>query len=246
MTDRIYAIGDIHGQRAKLAGAHARIAGDRRRCGDTTAPVVHVGDLVDRGPDSRGVIAFLADGTEAGAPWITLRGNHDQLFEAFLAGPDAPGVAPDRARAWLQRSMGGRETLASYGVDADGPLADIRAAARAAIPPGHRAFLAGLRPYHVAARCLFVHAGIRPGIALEDQSEDDLYWIRDDFYAETGAFPWLVVHGHTPVETVRHFGNRVDIDTGAAWDGPLSAVVIEDGEVSLLDEDGRVPVPPAP
>ena len=238
---RFYAIGDIHGQREKLAAAHARIAADRRATGDDAAQVVHVGDLVDRGPDSRGVIQDLIDGQVAGAPWIVLRGNHDRMFQDFLADRDRRQMG-----AWLHTGLGGAATLASYGVDA-GPsrrIGTVRDDALATVPETHRAFLDGLSNWHEAAGLLFVHAGIRPGLPLARQSEEDLLWIRDGFLWHRDPHPWLVVHGHTPVAAVSHMGNRLNIDTGAGFGGPLAAVVIEDGQVFELTERGRRPVAP--
>lgn len=239
---RLYAIGDIHGQLAKLRAAHARIAADRARTGDMAAPVVHLGDLVDRGPDSRGVIAHLAQGIAAGHPWVALCGNHDLMFRDILAGD-----ARTRPDHWLQERIGGRETLQSYGIaleDHSGPQAALDAA-RVAVPAAHRAFLDGLRLWHEGPGVLCVHAGIRPGVALAAQDIEDLCWIREEFHRETAPHPWLVVHGHTPVAQATHYGNRVNIDTGAGFGRALSAAVIEDGAaVWLLAETGRVPLIP--
>lgn len=238
--NRLYVIGDIHGQRAMLEAAHARIAADRARIGDGAAPVVHLGDLVDRGPDSRGVIGMLLRGIAAGEPWVVLRGNHDILFADAL---DPESNAP-HLEAWLRPNMGGRETLASYGVfpESRQDREALRAVARAVVPAAHRDFLGRLPLWHEAGEVLCVHAGIRPGLPLERQHVEDLCWIRDEFFAETGPHPWLVVHGHTPVAEVTHFGNRVAVDTGAGFGRALSAVVIEDGAVSLLTDTGRASI----
>jgi len=223
-----------------LEAAHARVAADRARTGDEAAPVVHLGDLVDRGPDSRGVIGMLLRGIAEGEPWVVLRGNHDILFAEAL---DPESNAP-HFEAWLRPNMGGTETLASYGVGVE-PGQDreaLRARARSAVPAEHREFLGLLPLWHEAGRVLCVHAGIRPGLPLERQHIEDLCWIRDEFFAETAPHPWLVVHGHTPVPEVTHFGNRVAVDTGAGFGRALSAVVIEDGAVSLLTDEGRAPI----
>jgi len=239
---RSYALGDVHGQLARLTRAHELIAADRARVGDAGAPVVHVGDYVDRGPDSRGVLDHLADGLAAGEPWVLLSGNHDAMMRDFLdqSVPDA------RVAAWLTGNMGGRETLASYGI-APRPLATTagtRARARDAIPPEHRALLHALRPSFRRGDVFFCHAGIRPGVALDAQTEEDLLWIRGEFLNDTRDHGALIVHGHTPVERVEHCGNRVALDTGAGYGGPVSAVVIEGREVFLLTPDGREPVTP--
>ncbi|MBL3560360.1 metallophosphoesterase [Rhodovulum sulfidophilum] len=240
-----YAIGDIHGQRARLEAAHALIAEDRRRVGDTGAPVVHIGDYVDRGPDSRGVLDLLIEGRAAGRPWICLLGNHDRWMQHFLR----PGCEPEPARPdmlWLEDAVGGRATLASYGVDADPhrALGAIHAEARAAVPSAHLDFLAELLPSFRHGEAFFCHAGIRPGVPLEAQSVTDLIWIRGEFHRDTREHGALIVHGHTPVDRVTHFGNRVNLDTGAGYGRPLSVVAIEGRKVYLLTPGGRVPVPP--
>lgn len=243
---RSYAIGDIHGHLDQLRAAHARIEADRAACGDRAAPVIHVGDLVDRGPDSAGVVGFLAEGLAAGRPWIILRGNHDRMMSHFL---DDPAFRDPGLRAeldWFDPRIGGAETLASYGVMGAGarPLAEIHQEARRSVPRAHRAMLSGASLWHLRGEVLFVHAGIRPGIDLRDQSEDDLVWIRAPFLDDPRDHGALVVHGHTPVERATHFGNRVAIDSGVAFGGPLTAVVIEGRDVFELTETGRIPLRP--
>jgi serine/threonine protein phosphatase 1 len=243
---RSYAIGDVHGQLAKLRAAHGLIAVDRARTGDAAAPVVHLGDLVDRGPDCRGVIELLIDGIAAGAPWIVLKGNHDRMFAGFLDDPERrdPGLRP--IYSWLHPALGGAATLASYGVAnaADRPLASVHAEAAAAVPAAHRDFLAGLPLWHRSGEMLFVHAGIRPGVALEAQDETDLVWIREPFLSDPRDHGALVVHGHTTVDDPEHRGNRVCIDTGAGYGGPVTAIVTEGRDICVLTEAGRVPLLP--
>ena len=137
---RSYAIGDVHGQLEKLRAAHALIAADRAACGDATAPVVHLGDLVDRGPDSRGVLDFVIAGVAAGQPWLVLRGNHDRMFALFLDDPQAQDPRLRAELSWLHPRIGGAATLASYGVanPGDRPLAPVHAEAVAAVPPTWR------------------------------------------------------------------------------------------------------------
>jgi serine/threonine protein phosphatase 1 len=203
---------------------------------------VHLGDLVDRGPESREVVEYLRRGPVAGGPWITLKGNHDFLFWLFLENPLGrdPGLRADLD--WLDRRLGGVETLASYGVAEAGtrPLAEVHAEAVARVPRAHRDFIAGLPLILRRGGVALVHAGVRPGVALDAQADTDLMWIRGPFHAHKGDFGALVVYGHTPVEVVTHFGNRVAVDTGAAYGGPVSAVVIEDRVVAVLTEDGRM------
>ncbi|MCB1388171.1 MAG: serine/threonine protein phosphatase [Rhodobacteraceae bacterium] len=238
MTLRTYAIGDIHGQLDLLHAAHARIAADRARVGDAEAPVVHVGDLVDRGPDSRAVVDLLLKGQLAGHNWVVLKGNHDRMFSLYLEGRRDPVLRSDLD--YLNPRIGGQATLASYGI-AEGAAP---AQARAAVPAGHRAFLDGLPSYHRRGEVLFVHAGIRPGLSLEAQTEDDMAWIRAPFLDFAAPHPWLVVHGHTHRPAPENLGNRVNIDSGAAYGGPLTAVVIEGRSVFVLTETGREPLPP--
>ncbi len=235
----LYAIGDIHGHLGLLRAAHDLIADDMASHG--RGQVIHVGDLVDRGPGSRGVIDFLIDGIKGGADWVVLKGNHDRMFTRFLRDPwePEPGLRPELS--WLHPRLGGSDTLRSYDVAnaGDRPVAKVHAEAVAAVPDGHVAFLDGLPTLHHAGDCAFVHAGIRPGVALDDQKETDLVWIRDPFLMETAGFGPLIVHGHTAIDEATHYGNRLNLDSGAAYGGPLSAVVIEGREAALLTPAGR-------
>jgi len=243
---RTYAIGDIHGQIELLSEAHDRIARDRRLTGDPDAPVVHVGDLVDRGPDSRGVVEYLRSGIEDGQPWVVLKGNHDRMFAGYLSAIDwhDPGLRLDLS--YLNPRIGGAATLASYGVRAaaDRPLAPVWAEAVAAVPALHRSFLEGLPTSFHRGEVLFVHAGIRPGVDLAEQTETDLVWIRKDFLEDPRDHGALVVHGHTALDAPRHYGNRVNIDSGAAYGGLLTAIVLEGRDVWVLGDAGRVPLLP--
>ncbi|NKX46368.1 metallophosphoesterase [Roseicyclus persicicus] len=233
----LYAIGDIHGHLDLLRAAHDRVAADRARMGTGAAPLVHVGDLVDRGPDSAGVVGWLAGRAAEDARVVVLKGNHDALFEAVLAGD--PELPLDR---YLGAGIGGAATLRSYGVDPGLPAPRLRAALRAAVPAAHRAFLSRLPLMHRAGGCAFVHAGIRPGLPLDAQAAEDLLWIRAPFLSDRRDHGALIVHGHTPVPEVELHPNRLAIDTGAAFGGPLSAVAIEGRAVALLTPTGRVPV----
>ncbi len=243
---RSYAIGDIHGHIDLLRAAHALIAADRKDQRDTEAPIVHLGDLVDRGPASAEVVEYLRRGPTDGSRWITLRGNHDAMFARFLADPLGrdPGLRADLT--YLDRRIGGVSTLASYGIEnaAERPLADVHADALARVPVTHAPWLATLPLTFAHGTSLFVHAGLRPGVRLADQTETDLMWIRAPFHDHPGDHGALVVHGHTPVEQPTHYGNRLNLDTGAAYGGPLAAVVIDGDDVFHLTADGRVPVRP--
>ena len=240
MTDPIYAIPDIHGQAAQLDAALARVARD----GGADAPIVFLGDLVDRGPDSRAVIDRLMRGQAEGRPWTVLRGNHDQMFLDFL---DHGMLYPPQVASglsWPHPRLGGDATLASYGVTAPGPAPEP-AEARAAVPQAHRDWLANLPYWLEAGPLLFVHAGIRPGVALDRQDPDDLMWIRAGFLDHPDPHPWLVVHGHTVLDRPTHFGNRIGLDAGAGHGRTLWPAVFEGRDCWLLGDTGRDPLTPA-
>jgi len=242
----IYAIGDIHGHLAELERVHRLIAADRARVGDTRAEVIHLGDLCDRGPDTRGVIEFLIEGQKRAEPWITLKGNHDRLMQYFLG--KEPRLDPYMlvGWTWFTEGVGGVETLASYGIEIGRKerLFQLHARARAAVPKAHRAFLKALPASYETADHIFAHAGIRPGVPMARQTENDLLWIRREFNDDPRDHGKLVVHGHTPVKAVTHYGNRLNIDTGAGYGRPVSAVVIEGRKVWKLTDEGRVRVKP--
>lgn len=235
----LYAIGDIHGHLGLLQTAHDLIADDIARNGP--GQIIHVGDLVDRGPDSRGVIDYLSAGMKRGEDWIVLKGNHDRMFTRFLRDPLEPEPGLRSEFSWLHPRLGGATTLTSYGVRsaADRPVAKVHADAVLAVPPEHTAFLTNLPTLHQAGEVAFVHAGIRPGVPLQDQTETDLIWIRDPFLIEIASHGPLIVHGHTAIDAATHYGNRLNLDSGAAYGGPLSAVVIEGREAFLLTPQGR-------
>jgi len=237
MGDPIYVIADIHGQLDALERALSRIDAD----GGTGAEVVFLGDLVDRGPDSRGVIAHLMAGLAQGRNWHVLKGNHDRMFARFVRIGDQHDARILSGIGWLHPRLGGLATLESYGVtDAAGISVEMAgASARNAVPEAHLAFIDAMPLYLERGPLLFVHAGILPGIPLGAQTEDDLVWIRDPFLNDTRAHPWLVVHGHTALEQPHHFGNRVDLDGGAGYGRPLFPAVFEGNDCWLLTDDGR-------
>lgn len=243
---RAYAIGDIHGHLSKLERAHVLIEADRAECDDDNAPVVHIGDLTDRGPNSKGVLDFLIKGQAEGEPWVVLKGNHDRMMAWFLEEVPRRDHCMKPEFEWTHSRIGGSETLASYGVNiAAGRSIDaLHADALNKVPLAHKTFLAGLPTSYQTGALFFCHAGIRPGIGLAYQAEDDLCWIRDEFYASNADHGALIIHGHTPIEKVAHYGNRVNTDTGAGYDKDLSAIVIEGTDVWLLTENGRVAVKP--
>lgn len=239
MTDPIYAIPDIHGQDALLEEALARIERD----GGPDARILFLGDLVDRGPDSRAVIDRILKGRAEGRPWTVLRGNHDQMFLDFLDTGSLQFNQIKSGLSWLDRRLGGAATLASYGVTEKNDTAAWKAA-QGAVPRAHRDFIAALPLWHEASDLLFVHAGIRPGVPLGDQTPDDLMWIREGFLEYRKPHPWLVVHGHTALDWPQYFGNRVDLDAGAGYGRPLWPAVFEGTNGWLLTESGRIALCP--
>lgn len=241
MPRPLYAIGDVHGHLNKLEAAIADIDRD----GGTEAQVIFLGDLVDRGPDSKGVIDFVMQGLAQRRNWTVLTGNHDRMFRYFMEPSPRVDMRLRPDLYWLHERLGGMDTLASYGVDLgpDARLHEIHKAAQAVVPDTHVRFLTGLPYYSHHEDLLFVHAGVRPEVSLEDQVLDDLVWIREDFLTYHKPHPWLVVHGHTPVERATHFGNHVNLDSGAGFGRALSVGVFEGGRVWTLDARGRQRMP---
>ncbi len=227
---RIYAIGDIHGRVDLLRILHHLIAEDGRgKAGKRL--VVYLGDLVDRGLDSRGVIDFLLDDHPADLPFVVLRGNHEEMMLRFL---DDVSVAP----GWLE--YGGAATLLSYGVSMSGPVSDERMLIDLQrrfvenVPPRHVAFMRDARFYYVAGDYLFVHAGIRPGEPLDAQQPEDLMWIRAEFLRSNADHGYIVVHGHSITRKAEFRSNRIGIDTGAYATGILTCLVLEGDKRRLL------------
>ncbi|MDE2581436.1 MAG: serine/threonine protein phosphatase [Rhodospirillales bacterium] len=221
---RIYAVGDVHGCAGQLARLHAAIAEDLGRRPVAAPLVLHIGDYVDRGPDSAGVLACLLAGPDLpdGVDVVNLMGNHERTMLDALEGDRAAGTD------WL--FQGGRPTLESYGLDPDG----AREGWMAGLPAGHAAFLRGLALRHAEGGYLFVHAGIRPGVTLADQAPEDLLRIRQPFLYTEQDLGAVVVHGHTPVKAPVVRANRIAIDTGAVFGGRLTAAVLEGETVGFL------------
>jgi serine/threonine protein phosphatase 1 len=216
----VYAVGDIHGRHDLLGDLQRRIAEDAAGRDARRRVVIYLGDFIDRGPDSRAVIETLATAPLPGFESVHLRGNHETLMLEFL---DDVDIAP----LWF--ANGGDNTLESYGVAVgqNAPVEDLQAAFRAALPPAHKAFLDGLALSHVEGGYAFVHAGIRPGIPLAKQEEEDLIWIRDEFLNAKTDHGHVVVHGHSIAWTPEVRSNRIAIDTGAFMSGTLTAVVLD-------------------
>lgn len=221
---RLYAIGDIHGRADLLGDLHRQIVDDARPAGRRRDVIVYLGDYVDRGGQSFEVVESLIEGPPAGFEAVTLRGNHEVFLTRFLE--DGSLAIP-----WMIN--GGVETLESYGVDAYelfrwGRNQDrIRERFRRTIPQSHLDFFNRLETFHVAGDYLFVHAGIKPGVALDDQQDQDLMWIRNEFLDHPGAFPKMVVHGHSIHDSPDVRANRIGIDTGAYQSDRLTCLVVE-------------------
>lgn len=227
---RLYAIGDVHGRRDLLDDLLDRIAQDLAEHRTDQVALAFLGDLIDRGPDSAGVIEDLRTLTDFPGRCAFLMGNHEEILLRVLNGE--PGVGHD----WL--GFGGDVCAESYGVDAAALKAmdevQIAATLRAAIPPAHVAFIKGFNDSISFGDYLLVHAGIRPGVAIEDQEPRDLRWIRDPFLSDAHDHGCMVIHGHTITDGVDQRTNRIGIDTGAYRTGVLTAVVIEEDELRFL------------
>lgn len=243
----VYAIGDVHGERARLdlllSQIMQRAEYEHQETGQQ-AEIIFLGDYVDRGPDSRGVLDRLChlQRQAKGHPWLSvhfLRGNHEMALLEFLQ--TSPALPP---ADWLR--FGGVETLVSYGVAAIGSFerGDRRQQWRndfdLALPADHLAFLRSLRPYREVGDYFFVHAGVAPKVPLDQQSEQDLLWIREPFLSSSHWHGRRIVHGHTIVEEPEFLDNRIAIDTGAYDTGCLTALVLSEYDVSLIQTERRL------
>jgi serine/threonine protein phosphatase 1 len=229
---RVYAIGDIHGRADLLTELLAVIRADVDGRHAALNRLVYLGDYVDRGPDSAGVIDLVLDGVPSGFSVVTLMGNHEEMMQRFIGGEIALG------HTWMIN--GGDATLASYGIDPpgwlDGSAAYRRAGTElaASLPQRHRDFLGRLGLTHEFGDYFFVHAGVRPGVPLARQLQDDLLWIRDEFLDSEDDFGKRIVHGHSIAPKPMVERNRIGIDTGAYASGTLTALVLEGDECRLL------------
>mgnify|MGYP005831005155 CR=1 FL=1 len=202
---KIYAIGDVHGMLFKLERLLDRIPFRRDRdC------LVFLGDYVDRGPDSRGVIDRVLQLMSHGARVVCLRGNHELMMENYLQDQDVEFFLVN----------GGAATVHSYSVGNEG--------GRCMIPEAHKNFLHGLKKFYETDDYLFVHAGFRPGIAVFDQSDDDVYWIRSEFIGSDYDFGKKVIFGHTPFMKPFVDRRKIGIDTGAVYGNKLTCVCLPD------------------
>jgi serine/threonine protein phosphatase 1 len=218
----VYAVGDIHGSYYKLTRLLKHC---NSHCGRRDARFVFVGDYIDRGQHSREVVELLIELQKAKPGQICcLRGNHEDMLISVLQ---------DGNKAlWI--CNGGDMTLRSYGV-----------ASADAIPDEHLVWFDSLPLSESDDKRFFVHAGIRPGIPLDQQHEDDLLWIREPFLSDPHDHGLYIVHGHTPRENgePEYLPNRLNLDTGAVFGGPLTAAVFDDsavGPIAFITDDGTV------
>jgi serine/threonine protein phosphatase 1 len=225
---RVYAIGDVHGRADLLHETFRKIDSHRDAYPIGNAVEITLGDYIDRGPSSFDVIELLLTRVRSGT--ICLKGNHEAFLLEFLKDPTVLNV-------W--QHCGGLETLRSYGLES--PLdpsskdqEDLAAALADRLPAQHHNFLTALPLSLAVGDYFFVHAGVRPGIALSKQRAKDLLWIREEFLGYEGNFGKVVVHGHTPVSEPEIRNNRINIDTGAFASGNLTCAVFEEDQILFL------------
>jgi len=231
---RVYAVGDIHGCLDQVLALEDVILWDAKASSESRRTIVYLGDYVDRGPDGAGVIEHLIRPLD-GFGRVFLRGNHEDFLLRFIAGDD-DGLR--RGDLWMMN--GGDATLRSYGVDAPPyaadplTLRDLRDRFEAALPAAHRAFLEATVLSHRIGGYFFAHAGVRPDRALDDQDAQDLMWIREPFLWSQEDLGAVVVHGHSPVSRPEMRPNRICVDTGAVFNGRLTALVLSGTQTSFL------------
>jgi serine/threonine protein phosphatase 1 len=229
----IYAIGDVHGRLDLLEDLLARLREDAaQHPSDSARSLIFLGDYVDRGPESRGVVDAVMSDLLPGFTTVRLMGNHEEAMLSFLDG-ESDGLD------WL--SFGGLETLLSYGVplrslpNSGEAVRALQAALIEAVPERHVAFFRSCLLHYSVGDYVFVHAGVRPGITLEKQTQTDLLWIRDDFLRVRAPLPGrVVVHGHTICDLPQNRSQRINIDTGAFVSGRLTCLVLRGNERRFL------------
>ena len=230
-TQRIYAVGDLHGHLDLLVAMLDAVRADIRQHPDLPCTLIFLGDYIDRGPSSREILELLSAGVSISrCTTVFLRGNHEQWLEDFING--APVLSE-----WAPK--GGLMTLQSYGLSRgsilrgcfDGSLeTEIREQFLSVLPAAHRRFIVDLRSSYSTNQYFFAHAGVDPDRPLEDQRIEDLTWIRDKFLRSKKDFGKVVVHGHTPTEVIEDLPNRINVDTGVDMYGRLSCAILEAGQ----------------
>lgn len=232
--EAVYAVGDVHGRLDLLKILVERIRSDRETLPPgTRAQLIFLGDYIDRGPESAGVVELVVQLRNESFPGAvrTLKGNHEDALLTFLG--DAR-MGP----AWSQ--YGGAETVRSYGVRAPLQQEDVagwepvRLALQEAMPESHLDFYRSLEPYVVLGDYCFVHAGLRPGTPIADQAEQDLLSIRTEFLNHRRPFEKKVIYGHTPTKEPVVEPHRIGIDTGAFATGVLTALKLWDSAFEMI------------
>ena len=227
---RVYAIGDIHGRLDLLDMLLPRIEADHASRPPAERHIIFLGDLVDRGPDSAGVIERVRALCAADPNVHCLMGNHEEIMLRSLEGED-------KALRLFCR-VGGRETMISYGVTPEEyerlDYAEVTERLNAVVPASHRDFLAALKEIMVLGDYVFVHAGVRPGVAIADQKLAETRWIRDAFLEHRGVLEKVVVHGHTVADEAELLPHRIGIDTGAYQTDRLTALMLEGSQQEIF------------
>ena len=231
---RVYAIGDIHGRMDLLGEMHTLMSKDLQERPVPRSIEIYLGDYVDRGPEPGKVLDTLSKDDPICSERICLKGNHEDTLLRFLDGDDVFG-------GW--KRFGGLETLQAYGIEKLPSVSDDDAAAYRdqmldVFPDDQRDFITNLPLSTSEGDYFFVHAGVRPGVALDRQEKRDLLWIREEFLLSTADFGKVVVHGHTPVEQPEIRPNRINIDTAAFATGKLTCLVLEGGDRRILSTGG--------
>lgn len=233
---RIYAVGDVHGYLDLLQLLHTKISTDLQKHPVDEHRIIFLGDYIDRGPDSAGCVEYLINLLALDKNVICLKGNHEDKLEKFLVDPISV------ADSFF--TYGGADCAASYGVDMAGYRGDDseklqkRESLEKSIPVHHREFYKQLLKSVTLGDYLFTHAGVRPGVALDQQTDHDLIWIRSEFVTYQGLFEKVIIHGHTPAYPMEILPNRINVDTHAYHTGVLSCIVLEETNYRLIEASG--------
>jgi len=228
---RVYAIGDIHGRNDLLLQLLDKIIKDDGERDEAESEIIFLGDLVDRGPDSAGVIDTAMRVKEQLRNVRFLMGNHEEVYLAATTGNE-------KSVRFFNR-IGGRETILSYDISMKDyielDMAELAKRIPELFPREHIDFIGGFEDHIIIGDYAFVHAGIRPGIPLSEQRQKDLRWIREDFLSAQDAHEKVIVYGHTITDDVVENGNRIGIDTGAYYSDKLTALALQGSERWYLD-----------
>ena len=231
---RIYAIGDVHGHIALLDTLFTSIEKDLKEHPIDNHKIIFLGDYIDRGPDSSGCVEFLIQLMATNKNVICLKGNHEDKLENFLEDPIK------FADSFF--TYGGTDCAISYGVDMstgyrgnDEEALEIAKDLGERMPGNHKAFYADLQTTVTIGDYMFTHAGVRPGIALDQQSTHDLIWIRAEFISNSELYEKVIIHGHTPTFPMEVLQNRINVDTWAYDTGVLSCIVLEGTDYRVID-----------